>query len=70
MQLSPTIGAHLPRQDINIGSFEPLQVLVVDGDERSSSSLQQKLQELSYEGTALAESPSGIGRAVALATTL
>ena len=52
MQLSPAIGAHLPGQHINIGSFEPLQVLVVDGDERSSSSLQQKLQELSYEGTA------------------
>ena len=36
---------------MHIGLFEHAQVLIVDGDEQSSGSLQQKLEELSYEGS-------------------
>ena len=50
MRRAAAIQVHL-WSSIHIDLFEPLQVLIVDGDDQSSSSLQQKLQELAYEGT-------------------
>ena len=47
-----------------MGLFKLLQVLVVDADDQSSSLLQQKLEELSYEGS---PQPSLLCRSGALA---
>ena len=41
----------ISEKPIHMGLFKLLQVLVVDAEDQSSICLQQKLQELSYEGS-------------------
>ena len=60
------IEAHFLSNKFTWGLFELLQVLVVDADDQSSSCLQQKLEELSYEGS---PQPASLCRSGAMAVS-